>query len=158
MVLDEIALTTGSSSLVGTERAPFGCGAARAEVEHRPVEGSLADAARALYYTRRTAEDLAHTSAAPEKVQHYAADVAKYAHDLEFFARQLGLAVKMPIMVEPPYLPVDVAAVSPALVLLAPNALLAPCSGCHGRPGAGGASGHAHSLRKWRQRHSGDFL
>mmetsp|Transcript_77568 Transcript_77568/g.179834 ORF Transcript_77568/g.179834 Transcript_77568/m.179834 type:complete len:195 (+) Transcript_77568:71-655(+) len=121
--LDGIAMITGSSYLE-EDAGPYGCGAKEVDVRHRPVEGEMANVARSLYYTRRIAEGLAHDQRAPQKIQKYAADVAKYSHELEFFSRQLGLAMKMPIMVNPPYLPVDLAQ-SPLEISLA-GALAAP--------------------------------
>mmetsp|Transcript_47632 Transcript_47632/g.96119 ORF Transcript_47632/g.96119 Transcript_47632/m.96119 type:complete len:164 (-) Transcript_47632:97-588(-) len=123
MVLDEVALVTGSADLTADDRIPFGCtaeGADKVMMDHRPVEEDVATAARSLYYLRRSAEDLAHWEKAPRNIRNYAGDVAKYAHDLEFFTRQLGLGLKMPIMVEPPYLPIDIAAMPVALSLWAP--------------------------------------
>merc|ERR1712217_789209 len=116
-------MTIGNQRLVGMPRSQFGCANATAEVEHHPVNGKVADVARAVYYTRRAGEEIAHNEQAPDKVKKYAAEVALYAHDLEFFTRQLGLALNMPVMVEPPYLPVDMAALPPPQLLLLASTL-----------------------------------
>mmetsp|Transcript_10442 Transcript_10442/g.32260 ORF Transcript_10442/g.32260 Transcript_10442/m.32260 type:complete len:191 (-) Transcript_10442:18-590(-) len=110
MVLDEVAMVTGTSDLSLDDRIPYGCGAAGTcdiSVNHRPIENAMATTARSLYYLRRAAEDLAHTQNAPSNIRAYAGDIAKYANDLEFFSRQLALGMKMPIMVDEPYLPID---------------------------------------------------
>lgn len=116
-----VAIPIGSGIVLGSERPPYGCDVdERTAVHHDPIHGELADCARALYYTRRLSEDLAHNGDAPEPIRNWAEDVAKYSNDLEFFARQLALSLKMPVMVEPPYLPVDMAAMPLALLIPRP--------------------------------------
>mmetsp|Transcript_34455 Transcript_34455/g.107003 ORF Transcript_34455/g.107003 Transcript_34455/m.107003 type:complete len:196 (+) Transcript_34455:112-699(+) len=110
MVLDEVAVVTGQADLSTDDRVPYGCGAAgtcNVEVDHKPLEMEMANTARSLYYLRRFAEDLSDMQRAPRNIRNQAADVAKYAHDLEFFARQLALGMKMPVAVDEPYLPID---------------------------------------------------
>merc|ERR1719235_1468275 len=117
----EIAIPIGSGIVLQSERPEYGCDIdQRVSVTHDPAFAELADCTRALYYTRRLADDLAHNTGAPKTVRNWAADVAKYSNDLEFFARQVALGLKMPVMVEEPYLPIDMASVPQALLLLAP--------------------------------------
>eukprot|EP00933_Yihiella_yeosuensis_P025912 TRINITY_DN20101_c0_g1_i2.p1 TRINITY_DN20101_c0_g1~~TRINITY_DN20101_c0_g1_i2.p1 ORF type:complete len:139 (+),score=16.43 TRINITY_DN20101_c0_g1_i2:105-521(+) len=110
----------------------------RFRLDVQNIHSEVASLARDLYFTRRSAEDLAHLSMAPEKVRKYAGDVAKYAHVLEFFTRQLGLAMKMPTGVTPPYLPTDIdismlQMPDPALVvsMCKPMAAMEARSSCH---------------------------
>eukprot|EP00930_Biecheleria_cincta_P080984 TRINITY_DN69535_c0_g1_i1.p1 TRINITY_DN69535_c0_g1~~TRINITY_DN69535_c0_g1_i1.p1 ORF type:complete len:142 (+),score=12.70 TRINITY_DN69535_c0_g1_i1:31-456(+) len=119
MGLGEIAIVTGSESLFPVDRVPYGCGKVSVGIEHQKLTGPVADVARNLYFTRRAAEDLMHNPKCTEKIKRFATDVANYAHDLEFFTRQLGLGLKMPTGVEPPYLPLDFASLpDPAIVSL----------------------------------------
>eukprot|EP00927_Polykrikos_kofoidii_P060063 TRINITY_DN55133_c0_g1_i1.p1 TRINITY_DN55133_c0_g1~~TRINITY_DN55133_c0_g1_i1.p1 ORF type:complete len:222 (-),score=12.60 TRINITY_DN55133_c0_g1_i1:127-792(-) len=116
----EIALPIGSTDLWAPEPPPPGCGELQNVVEHHPVKGQLAAVARQMFFTRKLAEEIAHQQPIDERVYHYAADVAKYANDLEFFTRQLGIAMNMPIMTKKPFLPVDLRGipVSPTNFLL----------------------------------------
>ncbi|CAK0854187.1 unnamed protein product [Prorocentrum cordatum] len=116
-VVAETAIVTGVKHL--DEQIPYGCPSATVDVPHDAEKGEVANLARSLYYTRQTAEELAQTPNTPPKVAKFAGDVARYANDLEFFTRQLALGLRMPVTVEPPYLPVDLQAVSPAAVLAA---------------------------------------
>merc|ERR1719183_1302276 len=117
----EIAIPIGSGIVLPSERPPYGCDLdERIAVNHDPVHGELADCARALFYTRRLAEDLAHNNDAAGPVRNWAEDVARYSNDLEFFTRQIGLGIKMPVMVDPPYLPVDMSAMPLPLLFMRP--------------------------------------
>ncbi|CAJ1423692.1 unnamed protein product [Effrenium voratum] len=116
-VFGEIAFPIGSQVLSEWDRTPFGCKKANVDVEHNKITGPVADLARNLYFTRRVAEEMMHTPKMDPKVRHYAEDTAAYAHDLEFFARQLGIALKMPVGVDPPFLPLDMMSAPPMLAL-----------------------------------------
>merc|ERR1719498_750491 len=117
----EIAIPIGSGLILPSDRPPYRCDIdERIAVHHDPIAGEIADCTRALYYTRRLSEDLAHNGAAPKPVRIWAEDVARYSNDLEFFARQLALSLKMPVMVDEPYLPVDIQAMPMPLLLLRP--------------------------------------
>mmetsp|Transcript_28921 Transcript_28921/g.52893 ORF Transcript_28921/g.52893 Transcript_28921/m.52893 type:complete len:130 (+) Transcript_28921:83-472(+) len=106
--MDELVIPIGTGHVLKSERVPFGCDVdSHLGVDHDPVNGEIANTARYLFYTRKTAEALAHDEAAQEVVRRWAVDVAKYANDLEFFVRQVGLGLRMGVMVDPPYLPVD---------------------------------------------------
>mmetsp|Transcript_74902 Transcript_74902/g.118093 ORF Transcript_74902/g.118093 Transcript_74902/m.118093 type:complete len:153 (+) Transcript_74902:57-515(+) len=121
MPAGEIAIPIGYGIVLDADRPPYGCDIDdKIAVHHHPMRGQIAAAARSLYYTRRLAEDLAHLEDAPETVRHWSEDVAKYANDLEFFVRQLGLGLKMPVMVEEPYLPLDMRSMPLPLMLLRP--------------------------------------
>ncbi|CAE7514742.1 unnamed protein product [Symbiodinium sp. CCMP2592] len=90
----ESGLCRGSSLPLGACR--YGCSKVSVDVPHNKITGPVAELARVLYFTRREAEEMMHAPKLDPKVRHYATDTANYAHDLEFFARQLGLALKMP--------------------------------------------------------------
>eukprot|EP00928_Gymnodinium_smaydae_P068139 TRINITY_DN51209_c0_g1_i1.p1 TRINITY_DN51209_c0_g1~~TRINITY_DN51209_c0_g1_i1.p1 ORF type:complete len:146 (+),score=28.98 TRINITY_DN51209_c0_g1_i1:137-574(+) len=126
---DEIAISTGSESIAGSDRIPIGCGIKDGGVYHDPVKGPLADLARELYYAGKLSEYLAHQGTADARVLSFAQDIGKYANDLEFYARQLGLAMKVPTMVRRPYLPVDAAMPLPLLALPPPPSRSARSSG-----------------------------
>ncbi|CAE7372783.1 unnamed protein product [Symbiodinium necroappetens] len=102
----------------------YGCSKVSVDVPHNKITGPVAELARVLYFTRREAEEMMHAPKLDPKVRHYATDTANYAHDLEFFARQLGLALKMPTGVDPPYLPLDMMSMpDPSLLALLPTHL-----------------------------------
>ena len=121
-VFGEIAIPIGSQALSEIDRVPYGCKKVSVDVPHQKITGPVAELARNLYFTRRVAEDMMHSPKMDPKVRHYAEDTANYAHDLEFFARQLGLALKMPTGVYPPYLPLDMEAMpDPGFLALFPS-------------------------------------
>ncbi|CAK8998784.1 unnamed protein product [Durusdinium trenchii] len=125
-VFGEIAFPIGSQVLSEYDRVPYGCKKVSVDVHHRNITGPVAELTRNLYFTRRVAEDMMHSPKMDPKVRHYAEDTASYAHDLEFFARQLGLAMKMPTGVDPPYLPLDMETMpDPALISLWPEPISA---------------------------------
>mmetsp|Transcript_65064 Transcript_65064/g.188661 ORF Transcript_65064/g.188661 Transcript_65064/m.188661 type:complete len:163 (-) Transcript_65064:47-535(-) len=151
----ELAIEIGSYGLAGSPKVPYGCGARKVEMLHDPVKEHVANMVRNFYFTRVSAEELAHFERASSRVRENAAKTARYAHDLEFAGRQLGLALNMPTGVTPPYLPIDVAA-GPSLAFLA-VAAAALTSGAS-RP----ASGRRRSLRpacerrrRWHPRRGG---
>mmetsp|Transcript_24113 Transcript_24113/g.45532 ORF Transcript_24113/g.45532 Transcript_24113/m.45532 type:complete len:150 (-) Transcript_24113:55-504(-) len=118
-VFGEIAFPTGAQAISEFDRVPYGCSKVSVDVPHNKIMGPVADLARNLYFTRRVAEEMIHTPRLDPKVRHYAQDTAEYAHDLEFFARQVGLALKMPTGVDPPYLPLDMLSMpDPGLIAL----------------------------------------
>merc|ERR1712232_1431251 len=105
--------------LLTSMRMPYGCEDVKAGVLHHPVKGQLAELAREMYYVRKAVEQIAHNEMGGKDVQFYAGDLAKYANNLEFVARQIGLAMDMPILVNPPYLPVDLHSFSLPAILAA---------------------------------------
>ncbi|OLQ15099.1 hypothetical protein AK812_SmicGene711 [Symbiodinium microadriaticum] len=122
--LGEIAFATGAQAISEFDRVPYGCSKVSVDVPHNKITGPVAELARVLYFTRREAEEMMHAPKLDPKVRHYATDTANYAHDLEFFARQLGLALKMPTGVDPPYLPLDMMSMpDPSLLALLPTHL-----------------------------------
>eukprot|EP00929_Paragymnodinium_shiwhaense_P120683 TRINITY_DN92699_c0_g1_i1.p1 TRINITY_DN92699_c0_g1~~TRINITY_DN92699_c0_g1_i1.p1 ORF type:complete len:208 (+),score=30.87 TRINITY_DN92699_c0_g1_i1:67-624(+) len=125
-VVQEVALPIGADTLKGDEASrPVGCEDAVITVSHDPVKSEVAALARQFYYTRQLAEEVAHQPAADERVVQYASDLAQYANDLEFYARQVALSLEMPVMVNKPYLPVDLAEMPLPLAFLAASANLA---------------------------------
>eukprot|EP00931_Biecheleriopsis_adriatica_P112352 TRINITY_DN86962_c0_g1_i1.p1 TRINITY_DN86962_c0_g1~~TRINITY_DN86962_c0_g1_i1.p1 ORF type:complete len:148 (-),score=20.95 TRINITY_DN86962_c0_g1_i1:52-495(-) len=126
MVVGDIAFPIGGQTLSPIDHVPYGCGKVSIGVDHNKVTGPVAELARNMYFTRRVAEDLMHNPKLDPKVREHVHKVSDYAHDLEFFSRQLGLALKMPTGVDPPYLPLDIASLpGPAVIaLLVPAAAL----------------------------------
>uniref|UniRef100_A0A7S2LMN2 Uncharacterized protein n=1 Tax=Zooxanthella nutricula TaxID=1333877 RepID=A0A7S2LMN2_9DINO len=132
-VADEIAIQVGAQSLVTEPDPPYGCGVPSLKIPHDPAKGLLADLVRAVYLTRRTAEDLAHLPMG-RKVTHQAAQLARYANSLEFVGRQAAMAMRMPVGVYAPYLPLDVACGPSPLVVAAAARACRPGGPRRGRP------------------------
>ncbi|CAD7936394.1 unnamed protein product [Amoebophrya sp. A120] len=99
-------LIDGSAIL--NKKVPYGCPCAGrgSAVAHNAIQNALATATKQFYLTRQAADDLAATTKESE-IRQLAKRAGAYAHDLEFLGRSMAMVLKMPVAVNPPFLPFD---------------------------------------------------
>ncbi|CAD7963596.1 unnamed protein product [Amoebophrya sp. A25] len=90
------------------DTVPIGCkcAAKRVSVPHLPIQHQLARATKGFYITRQSAGDLAALSKEGD-IKKLAKRVGEYAHDLEYLGRSMAVVLKMPVALNPPFLPMD---------------------------------------------------